>query len=82
MPGTDPGTAREEAERLVATLLAAVRVADIGRWARRDGGFGQQTPRTPPSQPPQGTQRAQRWSAGGRSGGGRSGMARGHPYRA
>ncbi|MEV4482182.1 hypothetical protein [Micromonospora coxensis] len=37
MGGTEPGSAREEAERLVATLLATARLASAGRGA---GGWG------------------------------------------
>ena len=37
MGGTDPGSAREEAERLVATLLATARLASAGRPAARPG---------------------------------------------
>lgn len=41
MRGTDPGSAREEAERLVATALAAVRLAASGRPPGGAGAVGQ-----------------------------------------
>jgi hypothetical protein len=40
MGGTDPGSAREEAERLVATLLATARLATSGRGAGPWGPLG------------------------------------------
>ncbi|MDG4832226.1 hypothetical protein O7627_23365 [Solwaraspora sp. WMMD1047] len=45
MAGTDPGSAREEAERLVATVLAAARLAAAGKDASGLAAAGQQAAR-------------------------------------